>query len=209
MRPCGEADQAVLKFDLRELDKFRRLTEHKEIATARAMDYCATHQVCPPEWLVAAAASLMIDLLKREKTIKRGRTAGCIARLQHELWNAERWDAVKTVREIREKWIREDKVLKARPRPSGINGYEKHHLKRKKWLEQGTFACASKMLLGRDAFAGPSTIRASFRKIEATLKRAVPPAGAWFDDLFLKALGLQGGNERKGGRNILDIFDLT
>ena len=128
------------------------------------------------------------------------------------MWDVERWDAVKTVREIREKVRREDKALKARPGTpvtDKYNKYKRNLVKRREWLSQGTLACAAKLLLGRDAFAGLSAINSSYKKIEATLKGPSPPAGAWFDDPFLKELGLQGLQERKSGRNIVDIFDLT
>ena len=120
MQSC-EGYRSPSEFDLRELDRFRRLTKHREIATARAMDYCVKYQIYPPEWLVVEAASLLIELLKREKPTKRGRTASCLARLQHEMWDVERWDAVKTVRELREKCRREEAALKACRGAAAIN----------------------------------------------------------------------------------------
>src|ERR1700689_1763216 len=110
MQSRCEADH--LEYHLRELDKFRRLSDHKEIGTAGAMDYCARYQVCPPEWLVAAANSLLIELLKREKTKKRGRAGSYIARFRQHLWVTERWFAVKEVHGVRSSATRDDEVLK-------------------------------------------------------------------------------------------------
>jgi hypothetical protein len=110
-------DRTPTDFDLRELDSLRRLDSHQEIAIARAMDYCATHQIHPPEWLVEAAALLVVDLLKREKSTQRGRTASCLARFRHEFWDMERWDAVQEVRRIRSMAKRNRDRRRAHKRP--------------------------------------------------------------------------------------------
>jgi hypothetical protein len=199
MRRC-EADQGLLKFDLRELDKFRRLTEHKEIAMARAMDYCATHQVCPPEWLVVAAAALMIELLKREKTTRRGANASNLARFHQELKDTERWGAVMEVRTIRARARSDDNVLKACPRHVVSDSFKRSHGKRKEWLMQGTFECAASLLEGRDARVTPYAVRKSFQKVERARKGPSFAGGAWFDHPFLKKLGLQGPLDRKPGK---------
>jgi hypothetical protein len=198
MRRC-EADQGLLEFDLRELDKFRRLTEHKEIATARAMDYCATRQVCPPEWLVVEAASLMIELLKREKTNRRGSTASHLARFHQELKDVERWDAVLEVRRIREEARHDDSVLKARPRvlPDGL---KRSYENRKEWLKQGTFECAASLLEGRDAYVTAYGVRKSYQKVERYRNDPSSAIGAWFEDPFLNKLGIQGALDRKPGK---------
>jgi hypothetical protein len=201
MRPRCAADQGLLQFDLQELDKFRRLTEHKEIATARAMDYCATHQVCPPEWLVAAATSLMIDLLKREKTSRRGSNASFLARFHQELKDTERWDAVMEVRRIRSMAKRDDDALKGRPERKVTDRFMRSHKKREEWLKQDIFECAAILLRGRDAHVTAHGVRKSYKKVEKALKDPSCAIGAWFDDPFLKSLGLQGLHDRKPGRN--------
>lgn len=206
----GEVDRVPSDFDLRELDKFRALRHHKEIAMVRAMDFCAEHRVCPPQWLVEAAASIMIEQLKCEKTTRRGCKGSRIANFRQEFRDVERWDAVKQVREIREKFRRNDKILKAEAELPVTDGWKRHHEKQRRWLKQGTFACASRLLVGRDAgVASPHAIRKSFRKIEGTLKGPTPPAGAWFSEAFLKKLGLQDYSERKPGTNLFGILDLV
>jgi hypothetical protein len=199
MRRCCEADQELLKFDLRELDKFRRLTAHKEIATARAMDYCATHQVCPPEWLVAEAASLLIELLKREKTTRRGSNASYLARFHQERKNTERWDAVLEVRRIRSMARRDETALKRSPERKVTDSFKRSHQKRREWLKQGTFECAADRLKGRDAHVTAYGVRNSYRKMEKSRKEPSNAIGAWFDDPFLNKLGLQGVLDRKPG----------
>jgi hypothetical protein len=200
-RRC-EANQGLLEFDLRELDKFRRLTAHKEIATAGAMDYCATHEVCPPGWLVAEAASLMIELLKREKTTRRGSNASHLARFHQERKDIERWDAVMEVRRIRWMARQDENALKRSPKRKVTDSFMKSYMKRKEWLKQDTFECAAILLRGRDAHVSAYGVRKSYKKMERSLKDPSSAIGAWFDDPFLKKLGLQASFERKPGTNI-------
>jgi hypothetical protein len=200
MKPCCEADHVSLEYHLRELDKFRRLSDHKEIATARAMDYCARYRICPPEWLVAAANSLLTELLKREKTSRRGRAGSYLARFRQQLWDTERWFAVKEVHRVRSSAKCDDEVLKSYPDLAVGDDRRKFFEKRKKWLKQGTLECASKILAGRMANTGTAAIRHSYRKIENGRKRHPEEmVGAWFDDDFLGALGLQKSYDLKPG----------
>lgn len=201
--------QAPSEFDLRELDKFKKLSAHYEIAIARAIDYCATNEICPPAWLVKALAPLTINLLKREKAGGRGRTATHIARFRHEYWDIERWDAVHEVRHIRWKVGQDDAALKAFPNRVMTEKWKEFHEKRKKWLKQGTFQCAARLLVGRDAYASSFAVQASYRKVERYLNEPEHAVGAWFEDDFLKKLGLQGVLDRKPGIKYPYFFDLT
>jgi len=202
MRPRCKSDQGLLNFDFRELDKFRRSTDHKEIATAAAMNYCSTHLVCPPEWLVAAAADLLTELLKREKTTRRGSNASCLARFHQERKDLERWDAVMEVRRIRSMAQQDKNALKRSPKLEVTNSFTRSHKKRKEWLKQGTFECAAILLKGRDAYVTAYGVRNSYKKMEKSLNDPSHAIGAWFDDAFLKKLGLQDTHERKPGTNI-------
>jgi hypothetical protein len=199
MQSPSDTQQTPSEFDLRELDKFRRLTDHKEIATARAIEYCATREICPPAWLVAEAASLMIDLLKREKTSRRGRTASHLARFQQEQKDTERWFAVHDVRRIREMARRDESVLRTTPDRVVTDRWKESYNKREEWLKHETFECAAKLLEGRDAHVTGSGVRASYRRVERSRKEPGGDVGAWFDDDFLKKLGLQGASDRKPG----------
>src|SRR3954471_5828831 len=90
MKYCKPA-RPVDRIHERELDSMRDMIAHKELAVAAAVDYCAEEEICPPPWLVSAAAELMRDLLMKEKAQKRGRAAGHIARYRQDLWDLERW----------------------------------------------------------------------------------------------------------------------
>lgn len=190
-------DRTPLETDLRELEKLRRLIAHKEIGIARAMHYCATYNINPPDWLVEEAASLMIDLLKRERSTSRGRTATHLSRFRQESWDLERWFAVHEVRRIRGRVDRDDAVLKDSPDRNATKAWKKHHERLKEWLKAGTFECAVGLLEGRDAYASPSAIRASYRRVERVRAKPDQAVGAWFDDAFRQRLGLQGASDSK------------
>ena len=189
MKPPHDRIPTVV--DLRELDILRRLTSHNEIAIARAMDYCATYQIHPPEWLVEAAALLMVDLLKREKSVRRGRTASCLARFRHEHWDLERWGAVQEVRRIRSMARRDDDVLRANPNRQVTDRWRESHQKRKDWLKFDNFECAAILLKGQRAHASPSAIRRSYNRVQRARTHGPVALGAWFDDPFLTKLGLK------------------
>ena len=202
MTSCSEPDRTPTEFDLRELDKFRALEKHREIATARAMDYCATQQICPPEWLVVAAASLMVELLKREKSTKKGSTSSHLARFHQELKNTERWFAVMDVQRIREMAEQDNNAVKANPKRVLPKNFRAQHMKRRAWLDQGTFECAAELLEGRDAYVSPHGVRSSYREVQKRRKNPSYAIGAWFDDAFLNKLGLQGAHDRKPGKKV-------
>src|SRR5262245_41561974 len=103
-------EQNPEKINQRELDALREVTAHPELATAAALHFCAKYYVCPPEWLVERALELICQLLKREKSSKRGRAAGAITRYQQDLWHLERWDAVKGIQYARQRSRRDLRI---------------------------------------------------------------------------------------------------
>jgi hypothetical protein len=209
MEPTHEGSKPLSDFDARELDNLRKLTSHKEIALARAMHYCATNRLCPPQWLVEDVVSLLIELLKREKITRRGRSASRLARFHQELKDVERWFAVKDVQTMRRRARDDETFRRSHPNRDLTEARKRDFEKRRKWLKFDNFECAAKMLVGRDAKTNPPGIRASYREIEN--KRKNHPelmVGAWFDDAFLKALGFQTSYERDPGTKFTSYSDL-
>jgi hypothetical protein len=195
----------------RELDNMKNMIAHKELGVAAAMDYCAEERICPPQWLVLASAELMRDLLTREKSQKRGRAAGHIARYRQDLWDIERWDAVVEVR-FNQKRIRA-RVERARAHP----GYPEKALKLEEkmlawigrtWLR--AYECAAMTLNGRDARVGTDAIKASYCRVKRNFDN---PAMAMryhlLDQRFLRKLGFEGLSDRKPGVKSLPLYDLT
>lgn len=209
---CGSENEALNEIHRRWLNILREVTAHSELATAAALHYCAEHHVCPPGWLVDRAAALMCDLLKREKSRNRGRTAGAIARYRQDFWHMERWDAVKAVHRARNKIARNRKILRSieKRKESGYQSIVSWVENMEAWLRNGTEECAARTLRGRDARAGTHTMMASYKLVQRSLKN---PATASrfhvFDESFLVRLGFPGFFETKPGKKWVLFTDLT
>lgn len=180
-----------LDIDLKHLNMFQKQIPQKEIATARAMYYCAQHEITPPDWLVMKAALALIELLKREKPGKRGRAAGQLARFRYELMHIERWNAVMEVRRIRSSARHDDSVLRAHPDLDPGGKGRKRERARKAWLKLDNFELAAELLEGESSYASPSAIRASYRKVEKAISDGTNMLGVWLDDDFLSKLGVK------------------
>ena len=181
-----EDNRSPFDLDLRHLEKFKSQISQNEVATACALNYCALHRISPPGWLIEAAALGMIKLLKRERPVGRGRGGSQLARFQHEYWDAQRWEKVQEVRETRSEAKHQDKLLKARSDLKPCKG----HKARKEWLKMETFERAARLLVGQNAHASPSAIRASYRRVEKARSNGRCVQGLWFDDDFLYRLGV-------------------
>jgi hypothetical protein len=197
----------VREFDKRELAKFRRVG-FSEIGIARALHYCTEHSITPPNWVIQEASDLLIKLLRGDKPHRKGRLANYVTEFNQELRDTERWSAVREVREIRAV-AREDTKAFARC-PNRLPAEICSHAERKIWLKQSNFECAADLLRGRNAYATPSAIKQSYRRIEC--KRKLQPqtcVGAWFSDSFLKKLRLEQSHERRPGHKTLLFIDLS
>jgi len=206
-KPAGPLDE----LNERELNSFKNMTHHKELSIAAAMDYCDEHELCPPPWLVAASAELMIDLIRREKAQKCGRTAGHLARYRQDFFDIERYDAVIEIRRMRKKARRNVKAAQSHP------AYPKSRLKSQEkmlaWFKGDNmreYECAAMYLTGRDAKIGREAMKASYRKVrDSFFNPATALRYSLFDDRFLRKLGLQGLTDRKPGTKWWPLSDLT
>ncbi len=197
----------VREFDERELEKFSHL-EFAEIGIARALDYCAEHSITPPHWVVQEANELLIRLLRGDKPHRKGRLANYVTQFGQELRDTERWSAVKSVQEIRAAARGDDKVLARLPEKPETEILRRTHAKRKAWLKRDNFECAADLLCGYDAYATPSAIKRSYRRIENKRKHERGRLGAWFSESFLKKLGLEQIYERRPGHKTFLFIDL-
>ena len=144
---------------------------HRELAVAAAFDYCAKEDIPAPMWAVREVADMLLRLLMREKTTRRGRTASCIARYKQDHWDVERWDAVEGIRELKRKIRRECKILREYPHLE-LSHYGQHNEKTRAWHRYGDFECAAMTLSGRDARASAQTMRTSHRKVKLRAGKA-------------------------------------
>jgi hypothetical protein len=187
-------------FDEIYLEGFEDLIKHEDIAVARAMYYCKTHKICPPARLVEKAAVLLIELLKKEKGLGRGRTANRLARFKSDYWKLERWEAVETVLSIRANTKSDDHVLKTSRNDEPDKKWEKWekwHKRRKEWLKLGTYECAAEVLDGEYSHATPSTIQNCHVEVQKAVAQGTSMAAVWFDDEFLWELGVKKRRDKR------------
>src|SRR5262249_25562918 len=94
-----ERANRVAEFDRRELELLRKCYEAKVVLAApAALHYCLEHDIAPPRWVAEAALLLLCDLLKREKSKRRGRAGGSVARYRQDMIDFLRWNEVDVLR---------------------------------------------------------------------------------------------------------------
>jgi hypothetical protein len=160
------------------------------VGVPAALHYCVEHQVKVPPWLARAALHLLCDLLKRETSTKRGRSAGAIARYRQDMVDMIRWNEVVVLAE-RQAYIRDC----FQSDPTFPKGRSSDELERAEWLGQSksrVFECVADVLERTDAFGSPGSIKRSYFQVERQMKDS---SKAWryyqLDHLFLQSLGLE------------------
>jgi hypothetical protein len=138
----------------------------------------------------------------RSSSFADGSTSSHLARFHQELKNAERWSAVKDVQRIRQMAKQDNNALKAKPKRVLSKDLRARLMKRRAWLDKGTFECAADLLEGRDAYVSCHGVRSSYMEVEKCRKTPSYCVGAWFEDAFLNKLGLQGAHDRKPGKKV-------
>lgn len=209
--PLDGEDNDLSSYHERRLNEFKDAVAHPELAIAGAMHYCAELGLTPPEWLTKAAANLICQLLKSQRTTVVGRSRGAIPRYRQEMVHVDRWLAVHAVRDIAWKVRRDQKILKkegVRYPEEFRESYQRELDRRSKWLSHGVFVCASMYLCGSESFAGPDAIKASYRKIEQMNGYPADNQSCILEVPFLEKLGIV-WDEGKAGKKLLHLFDLT
>lgn len=192
----------------RELNYFRSATAFRELSIIAAMDLCREENMPPPAWLVTEATELLFTLVKSQKVSKRGRAGGYIAEYKRHLIDLDRWDAVKRVREHRDKTERELAIIRDYPQlQRSAKSIVGHFQKLKRWLRYGTFQCAALLVAnGGGALVSADAVRRSYRRIEKK-NATMGFRSCIFGRDFLQKLGI--GEEEKSGRKWRLITDLT
>jgi hypothetical protein len=206
----GKDRSAIDRIHHRELEELRSLTVHRDLAVAAALDYCAEAGIAAPQWVVQGAATLLRELLLREKADGPGRAGNRVSRYRRDQWDVERWDAVEAIRRIRKR-TKYDAALRREYRETAKNSRQMYHHERTlKWLSHGTFECAARYLAGREARVAADGMKASYRRcIERSGSGSFPDRYYVFDARFLAKLGFPDFNDRKPGTKLLPIYNLT
>jgi hypothetical protein len=190
-----------------ELDRLHQAAAHNDIAFAAAFHFCVSEGKCPPKWLIKEIDDLLIELLKRERTTKRGRSAGRVARCRQDLWDFERSCAVDEVRRIRGENAHELEITK--DYPPELEKRFSHLKKVRKWLGYGTYECAAMFLRGTFAACSSHGVRASYRKVR---RAYASRTAAWryytFPGDFLGRVGIPYPLTPLPGTKTANFFDL-
>jgi len=191
-----------------EIERLREAGKHNDIAYAGALHLCAQEGIAPPPWLVKVLDDLLTELLKRERSSKRGRSSGRVARHRQDLWDFERWCAVDEVRRLRRQTSEDVKRLENEQ--ANIRRQFAHVFKAHEWLRYGTFECASMYLAGTYAWGSPSAVRASYRRVQ---KRMSSRTAAFRHYLipgdFLCRVGIPYPLTLLPGNKLTPFYDLT
>jgi hypothetical protein len=209
------ANSALANLHQRRLDEMLLArSAHPALAAAAALDYCVENRVAPPSWVVEDAALALRELLLREKPPVRGRAGGLVARYRQDQIDFERWDGVLQARENQKRVAERVRVLEKHPDFKAKNPrHVEHELKLLAWLGKDwdrAYEVAAMCLLGRDAFAGPEAVKASYKRVQKRQKSG-EDVGKYvrFHDEFLLKLGLEHPTWHRRGIKFLPIYNLT
>ncbi len=162
------------------------------VAVPAALHYCDEYGLRAPAWLVKAALKLICGLLKREKSVKRGRAAGAIARHRQDMIDFMRWDEVVVFLErqtVARERLRRDANESMSTLPQILGERE-----RARWLgnsKSQIFECVSEMLERTEGFGSPESVKRSYLDVQRNMKQ---PSTVYryrvFHPLFLQMLGI-------------------
>jgi hypothetical protein len=181
------------------------------VAIPAAMDYCVKHGVNPPAWLLATATELLCSLIRREKSARRGRSCGHVARYRQDMIDFQRWGEVDVVRQKQREILKQVEELRAIPNAPRSMLEERE--KMLAWAGRSlnrAFECAAMKLEASQAYAGPDAIKASYFRVERNsrdpkkaLRYHVLDAG------FLRKIGIKHEIEYRPGRKKVPLYELT
>lgn len=164
----GSAKDHIADLDRMRLDLCERMwLAGSPLGATAALYHSVTYGVALPRWAVGAALVLVCDLLKREKSEKRGRSAGGLARYRQDYIDFIRWNEVISLEE-KQKTLKQQ-LADFERMPVDHQDFYRDELKRAKWLGQTRtriFECVSEMLQGTEASGSPLSIKRSFLAVE-------------------------------------------
>lgn len=181
------------------------------VAVPAALEYCQRNNLTAPPWLLAAATDLLCHLLKREKSTKRGRACGFVARYRQDTIDYTRWDQVMEVRrrqvELRDQ-VQELRQLSDVPQSLMLD--------REKMLAwagstlQRSFECAAMLLQGSAAYGSPDAMKKSYFNVRHA--RRDPRQRLRYhqiDPCMSQRLGVSHQIELRPGRKKVPLYELT
>lgn len=198
--------------ELKELDHLEAMARAGvAVAVPAAMHYCAEYEVNPPAWLLAMATELLCNLMRRERSTRRGRSCGYVARYRQDMIDLARHSEVDVIRQRQKAILQQVEELRATPNVPKAMLQERE--KMLGWIGKTldrAFECAVPVLEGSQAYAGRDAIKASYFRVERhsrdpkkALRYHVLDAG------ILRKLGIKHETEYRPGRKKIPFYELT
>jgi hypothetical protein len=192
-------DSAQIKrvsfFDEMELERLQKARDAGMVlAVPAAMAYCLEHDLAAPPWLVKSAFELLCDLLRREKSKNRGRSAGSVARYRQDMVDFIRWNEVLVLQENQQRSIELMRTYPACPSRDRTDIYAQEKAKAE-WLGtslEQIYECVSEVLEKTGASGGAESIKRSHREVRRNFRN---PSQAYryyqLHPLFLRKMGIE------------------
>jgi hypothetical protein len=181
------------------------------VAVPAALQYCYENKLNAPPWLLGSATDLFCDLLKREKSQRRGRSCGFVARYRQDMIDYSRWDQVIEVRDKQQELKKCVEELRKRPNVPQHIRVDRERMQA--WA--GTtlnraFECAAMLLEGSAAYGSPEAIKRSYFQVRRNNRD--PSQALRYHQLdigFLGKIGLKHEFEIRPGRKFVPLYELA
>jgi hypothetical protein len=154
---------------------------------------------------------VLCSLLRRERSKKRGRSAGAGTRYRQDMIDLARHSDVEEIRERQKEFklrVQELHALRKVP-PAMLKDSEKML----RWL--GTtwirvYECAAMILAGTKAAAKPETIKSSYQKVQRNGRDPKQPMRYMvLNSRFLRRVGIESGFSTRRDKKSVPFYDLT
>jgi hypothetical protein len=183
------------------------------VAIPAALQYCLQYKQSVPDWLLESSIELLCNLLKSEKSARRGRGGTHIARRRQDKIDYDRWGTVLSQRDAQKDQLRQldtikvygdDLPLSWREDRENLQAWSSTTLNR-------AFECSSMLLEGTEAFGSPEAIKRSYFKVERNMRTPAQAVRYYhLDPMFLhERLGIKWEPFVRPGRKCEPLYNLT
>jgi hypothetical protein len=212
MAPRTVRNHGLDRFYQRQMGWFEEMHDSGvAVAIPAALHYCGEYDLQAPKWLIRAADDLLCSLLRREKSNKRGRACGHVARYRQDMIDHARWSEVQVVRQKQIEIKEQVDELRAMANPPKVVLAERQ--KMLDWVGRTlrrAFECAAMLLEGTNAYGSPEAIKRSyFEVIRNDREQKRPLRYHVLDARFLARLGIEFEVGVRPGRKTVPLYDLT
>jgi len=154
---------------------------------------------------------MLCGLLKREKSTKRGRSCGAVARYRQDMIDYARWDQVMVVREKQKEILKQVQELRTIPKVSKSMLDERE--KMLAWVGRTlnrAFECAAMLLEGSVAYGSAEAMKRSYFQVKRNNRN--PDQALRYHQLsrhLLLKLGVKESHEIRPGKKTMPLYELT